>query len=116
MRRLLFLLAASSLALSMGCGAPEIVRRAEIQEAMIFDSVTGELRQWIQDLPEPTPQHAEIKARVLTIIEKRRGEYRALHEQIRLYLETDALAAALLEAEPTFLAYLEWLMEELRDE
>lgn len=115
MRRALLVLAAALL-FATGCGAPEVVQRAEIQEAMIFDSVTGSIRTWVGSLAEPTPEHAAVKEQVLALIERRRGEYRSLHEQVRKYLETDAVARALVETEPVFLDYLEWLVEEITDE
>lgn len=104
-----------TLGLFSGCEAPRPVREAAIQEAVIFDSVTVEIRGWIQGLPEPTAEHAQVKARVLELIDLRRGEYRSLHQAVRRYLETDELARAYAEAEPVFRRYLEWLIEGLRD-
>jgi hypothetical protein len=97
----------------LGCRAPEVVRRAEVQQAVIFDSVSDGFREYVATLPADTPERVAAKEALLKVINLRRGEYRSLHEQLRQYLDTDELVKALEAAEPTAKAYLEWLMEKL---
>ncbi len=107
MRAILWL----SFAFLVGCRAPEVVRRAEVEQAVIFDSVSDAFRQWVSTLPADTPERATARSELLRLIELRRAEYRSLHEQLRKYLERDELAAALEQAEPVLKEYLAWLLE-----
>ena len=92
------------------CQAPEPVVRAEIQCAVIFDSVSAAFRDWVETLPADTPERLAAKTEMLRLIDLRRAEYRSLHEQLRAYLGTDEFVKSLEAAEPILKEYLDWLL------
>lgn len=92
----------------VGCVAPDSVRMAEITQAVIFDEMSDSFRTWVEAVPD-SPEKQDL----LLEINKKRGEYRAIHDQLRRYLDTGGLVESFEGALPVLEDYLEWLGQEL---
>ena len=100
----------------LGCVVPDSVRMAEVTQAVIFDEMSDSFRTWVRAVATTTDAQETAKQELLLEIEKKRGQYRAIHEQLRRYLDTGGLAEAFEGALPVLEGYLEWLGQELNTE